>query len=154
MNRKDLLGAAVLLLIAGAYYWATLQIPSSTLDDGVGARGFPLALTVALVVVAVAIAARAFASAPAGTLDQGDAEEPDARWPRALGLLAFGALYVPAAGLLGYPLALFVLLVVVPLYEGMRFSWRVPAVAAGGAAFFYVLFDLLLGVRQPEGFLF
>lgn len=155
MNRKDLFAAAILLLIAGAYYWATMRIPSSTLDDGVGPRGFPLVLTVALVVVATAIAVRALTAAPAGTrAPHGDRHDREARWPRALGVLAFGALYVPVSGILGYPLALFLLLVAVPLYEGMRFSWRVPAVAAGGAAFFYVLFEMVLGVRQPEGLLF
>jgi Tripartite tricarboxylate transporter TctB family len=154
MNRKDLLAAAILLLIAGAYYWATMQISSSTLDDGVGPRGFPLVLTVALVAVATAIAVRALTIAPVGTREPGDTQEPEARWPRALGLLTLGALYVPVSSILGYPLALFLLLVAVPLYEGMRFSWRVPAVAAGGAAFFYVLFEIVLGVRQPEGLLF
>ena len=72
----------------------------------------------------------------------------------ARGLLALGALYIPAAIVLGYPLALFLLLVAVALYEGKRFSWRMAAVAGGGAAFFYVLFELVLGVRQPEGLLF
>jgi hypothetical protein len=154
MNRKDLLAAAILLSIAGAYGWTTLQIPSSTLDDGVGPRGFPLVLTAALAVVALAIAVRAVATAQSGTRADADAKEPEARWPRALGVLAFGALYIPAAALFGYWVALFLLLVAVPLYEGARFSWRVPAVAAGGAALFYVLFVVVLGVRQPEGLLF
>jgi hypothetical protein len=153
MNRKDLLAAAILLSIAGAYGWATLQIPSSTLDDGVGPRGFPLVLTAALAVVAIAIAARALTTARVGT-HADDATETEARWPRALGVLAFGALYIPAAAVFGYSVALFMLLVAVPLYEGARFSWRVPAVAAGGAAVFYVLFVVVLGVRQPEGLLF
>lgn len=154
MNRKDLLAAAILLAIAGGYGWATLQIPSSTLDDGVGARGFPLVLTAALAVLAIAIAVRALATARVGIRATDDAKETEARWPRALGVLAFGALYIPAAAVFGYSLALFLLLVAVPLYEGARFSWRVPAVAAGGAAAFYVLFVVVLGVRQPEGLLF
>ena len=33
-------------------------------------------------------------------------------------------------------------------------SWRLFTVAAGGAAVFYVLFVIVLGVRQPEGLLF
>jgi hypothetical protein len=154
MNRKDLLAAALLLLIAGAYFWATLQIPSSTLDDGVGPRGFPLALTVALVAVAAAIAVRALAAAAVGTGAHDHARETEARWPRALGVLACGALYIPVAAVLGYPLALFLLLVAMPLYEGMRFTSRVLIVAAGGAAVFYVVFVVVLGVRQPEGLLF
>jgi hypothetical protein len=154
MNRKDLIASAILLLIAGGYFAATLQIPSSTLDDGVGPRGFPLVLAFGLVVVASAIAFRAGVVTPASK--PGDDKEPESRWPRALGILVFGALYIPFATFLGYALALFLLLIAVPLYEGMRFSWRVPAVAAGagGAAVFYVLFVLVLGVRQPEGLLF
>ena len=44
MNRKDLLGAAILLLIAGAHTGATLRIPFSTLDDGVGPARLPARL--------------------------------------------------------------------------------------------------------------
>lgn len=154
MKHRDLGAAAILLLVAVAYGSAALQIPSSTLDDGVGPRGFPLFLASALVVVALAIAARALAAARPAALEPAEVADAEARWPRALGLLALGALYVPATSVLGYPLALFALLVAVPLYEGARFSWRVLAVAAGGAAFFYVLFELVLGVRQPEGLLF
>lgn len=153
MNRKDLVAAAILSLIAGAYYLAALRIPSSTLDDGVGPHGFPRVLTVALVMLAAAIAVRAAVSVPTARGADQD-KETEARWPRALGLLALGALYIPAALVLGYPLALFLLLVAVALYEGKRFSWRMAAVAAGGAAFFYVLFELVLGVRQPEGLFF
>jgi hypothetical protein len=153
MNRKDLIAAAILMLVAGAYYLATRQIPSSTLDDGVGPRGFPVILTVALVVLATAIAVRAVITAPSAAPSPADETESEARWPRALGLLAFGALYMPASIILGYPLALFLLLVALPLYEGMRFSLRTVAVAAGGAAFFYVLFTIVLGVQQPEGLL-
>lgn len=154
MNRKDLLAAAILLSIAGVYGFATLQIPSSMLDDGVGPRGFPLALTAALVVVAIAIAVRALTATHVGARADDEAKDAQARWPRALGLLALGALYIPATAVLGYASALFLLLVAVSLYEGARFSWRVPAVAAGGAAIFYIVFGLLLGVRQPEGLLF
>ena len=131
-----------------------MRIPSSTLDDGVGPRGFPLVLTVALVAVATAIAVRALATAPAGARAHGEAQGSRsalaacARPARARRAVCSGV------RILGYPLALFLLLVAVPLYEGMRFSWRVPAVAAGGAAFFYVLFEIVLGVRQPEGLLF
>jgi hypothetical protein len=153
MNRKDLVAAAILLLIAGAYYFAALQIPSSTLDDGVGPHGFPLVLTVALVALAAAIAVRAVVAVPA-IRGADETPEVEARWPRALGLLVLGTLYIPAAIVLGYPLALFLLLVAVALYEGKRFSWRMVAVAAGGAVFFYVLFELVLGVRQPDGLLF
>jgi len=153
MNRKDLVAAAILLVIAGAYFLVAQRIPSSTLDDGVGPRGFPLVLTVALVALAAAIAVRATVTVPAPR-GADENKETEARWPRALGLLVLGAPYIPAAIVLGYPLALFLLLVAVALYEGKRFSWRMAAVASGGAAFFYVLFEVVLSVRQPEGLLF
>jgi hypothetical protein len=55
---------------------------------------------------------------------------------------------------LGYAPALLLLLLAVMLYEGMRPSWRMFAVAIGGAALFWFLFEFVLGVRQPEGLLF
>jgi hypothetical protein len=36
----------------------------------------------------------------------------------------------------------------------MKFSWRTALVALGGATFFWLLFDVLLGVRVPEARLF
>jgi len=42
----------------------------------------------------------------------------------------------------------------VPFYERMKPSWRMFAVAFGGATFFWLLFDVVLGVRQPEGIIF
>jgi hypothetical protein len=69
-------------------------------------------------------------------------------------MLALGALYIPLATTIGYPLALFSLLAAVMLYEGLKPSPRMLAVAVGGAAFFWFLFAFVLGVRQPEGMLF
>jgi hypothetical protein len=69
-------------------------------------------------------------------------------------MLLIGVLYIPFAGLVGYWLALLLLLLAVSLYEGMKPSWRVLAVAIGGAAFFFLLFDVVLGIRVPEGLLF
>ena len=83
--------------------------------------------------------------------DDGEAEAP---WPRAMGMLALGALYIPLATYAGYPIALFLLLAAVMLYEGLKPSPRMLAVTVGGAAVFWFLFTYVLGVRQPEGVLF
>jgi hypothetical protein len=108
-------------------------------------------LAVLLALVAIAIGVRAAIVAPAAAITTKDAEAP---WLRALGMLLIGILYIPVASFLGYWLALLLLLLAVPLYEGMKPSWRVAAVAVGGATFFFLLFDVVLGVRVPQGLLF
>ncbi|MSP94601.1 MAG: tripartite tricarboxylate transporter TctB family protein [Alphaproteobacteria bacterium] len=152
--RKDLFASVGLLGIAAAYYLASLDIPTSTLEDEVGPRGLPTVLTVLLVVLALALGARALLLAPKAKPAANDNEDAEAPWPRAIGMLALGAFYIMASTIVGYAPALFMLLLAVIFYEGMRPSWRVFVVAAGGAAFFYLLFDIVLGVRQPEGLLF
>jgi putative tricarboxylic transport membrane protein len=153
MNRKDLVSSLILLGIAGAYYAASSDIQDSTLADAVGPKGLPTVLTVLLVIVAVAIGIRAVISAPASPAVDCK-KDAEAHWLRALGILGLAALYIPVASVVGYWPALTLLLIAVPLYEGMKPSWRVLAVAVGGATFFWVLFELVLGVRQPAGMFF
>lgn len=149
--KKDLAGSAILLIVAALYYAASTQILSSTLEDQVGPRALPSVVAAMLVMIAMIIGIRALVAAPVPVSGEKDAEAP---WPRALGMLMIGAVYIPAATLLGYWPALLLLLIAVPLYEGMKLSWRVAAVALGGATFFWVLFNYILGVQQPEGILF
>jgi hypothetical protein len=150
MNR-DVLSGAILLIVAGAYWWATLQIPDSSLSDEVGAQGMPrilavlLALLAALIIVRGLVIARKPAAAGQAD-DQGEAEAP---LPRALGFLAIAAGYIVVAPLVGFAPALALLIAVVALYEGMRLSWRLAVVAALGALGFWLLFVRLLGVEQP-----
>ena len=155
MKRKDLLSSAILLTIAFAYYVASTGIPSSTLEDEVGPRGLPNVLAILLAVIALAIGARAMLIAPAtGTTEAAHVKEGEASWPRALGMLALVSLYLPLASLLGYFVALFLIIASVALYERMKPSWQLFAVAAGGAGFFWLLFVWFLGVRQPTGIFF
>ena len=152
--RKDLVSSLILLGIAVAYYVASTDIQDSSLADEVGPRGLPNVLAVALVVIALIIGARAFLVTPAAQGGRDADKDKTAPWYRSAGFLAIAALYIPFADILGYWPALFLLLVAVPLYEGIKPTWRLFAVAAGGATFFYVLFDVVLGVRQPPGMLF
>ena len=149
--KKDLAGSAILLIVAALYYVASTQIASSTLEDQVGPRALPSVIAALLAIIAAIIGIRALVAAPLPVSGEKDAEAP---WPRALGMLTIGAIYIPAAGVLGYWPALLLLLIAVPLYEGMKLSWRVPVVALGGATFFWLLFNYVLGVQQPEGLLF
>lgn len=151
---QDLIGSLALFLIAAAYYLAAADILDTGLADEIGARGLPTVLAALLALLALLIFLRALVfSGGAKTTDDPD-KEPEATPWRALGLLAIGALYIPASWAIGYVPAIFLLLVAVTLYEGARLSWRVFVIAGSGAAFFWLLFVALLGVAQPPGFLF
>jgi hypothetical protein len=154
MIRKDLIGSVVLLGIAAAYYVASTDIQDSALADEVGPRGLPTVLSIFLAGIAVVIGVRALLAAPASLAAAKPGKDAEAKWLRAFGLLGLAGLYIPFANYLGYWPALFLLLIAIPLYEGMKPSWRLLAVAAGGATFFWVLFEMALGVRQPSGVLF
>ena len=149
--RKDLISSAILLAVAGLYYLAATGIPTSTLEDEVGPRGLPVVLAIMLALVAIVIGTRALVSVPVTGEASKEAEAP---WPRAIGMWLIGAAYIPVAEYLGYWVALALLITVVSLYEGMKFSWRSALVALGGATFFWLLFSVLLGVRVPEARLF
>jgi putative tricarboxylic transport membrane protein len=149
--RRDLVCSAILLCIAVLYYFAATGIQVSTLEDEVGPRGLPTVLAALLAMVAIIIGVRALVASPVGA---GGETEAEAHWLRAIGMLGIGALYIPVASVLGYWPALALLILAVPAYERMKPSWRMFAVAAGGATFFWLLFDVVLGVRQPEGLLF
>jgi hypothetical protein len=151
--RKDLFASIGLLLIAAVYYAATLTIQESTLEDDFGPTGLPVVLAGVLAFLAVVIGVRALVSTPVSAVRSED-KEAEAPWPRAIGMLVIGALYLPVVSITGYPLALFLLLVSVALYEGKKPDWRLFAVAAGGGLFFFLIFELVLGVRQPEGLLY
>jgi putative tricarboxylic transport membrane protein len=148
---KDVLSGAVLLLVAAAYYWATLQIPDSSLSDEVGAQGLPRILAVLLVGLALLILVRGFLASPKRLATDIDAaEDPDASPRRALGFLAIAAGYVLVSPLVGYGPALALLITAVAIYEGTKPSWRTAVIAIGGAVVFWLLFVQLLGVEQPS----
>jgi hypothetical protein len=148
---KDLAGSAILLVVAALYYATSTQIQVSALEDQIGPRALPAAIALLLAIVALVIGLRALIATPTPVTAEKDAEAP---WPRALGILAIGALYIPVATVAGYWPALLLLLIAVPVYEGMKLSWRLAVVAAGGATFFWLVFGYVLGVQQPEGMLF
>lgn len=153
--RKDFFASIGLLLIAAVYYFSSVGIPESSLDEpGVpGPRSLPTVLAAILAIIAMTLGVRALASSPArgGSKEE---KEDEAPWPRALGMLLIAVLYLPVASFLGYPIAIFLLLVTVALYERKAPDWRLLAVAAGGALFFWFVFVFMLGIRQPEGTLF
>jgi putative tricarboxylic transport membrane protein len=158
--RKDLLSGLGLLLIAAGFYWAATGIQVSTLADDFGPQGLPKALAICLGVVSLGLIARALIArrvAPSGVEpppESSEDEPAEATLPRALGLLAIGAGYVAIVRVVGYVPAIALLIAAVAIYEGLRPSLGLVAVALGGAAFFWLLFVQVLGVPQPQGLVF
>ncbi len=150
---KDFLGGLVLLAVTGFYWWAIGSIAHSSLSDEVGADGLPTLLAIgafgvgALLVVRGGIAMLRSTGRPIGE------EETVASPPRAIGFLLFGVAYIVLLPVVGYLVAIALLLAGIALYEGAARDWKVPAVALGGALFFWAVFVKLLGVQQPPGLL-
>ncbi len=146
--RRDLVCAALGLALAVAYYAAADALPRSLLADGVGADGMPKLLAVGLAVLSVVIGARSvLAGAPAG-----DAGGPGLeRHLRALGVAALGAGFVVLAPVLGYPLALALLLLAAALYYGAAPRLQAVLYAGGTAAILWLIFARVLGVAMPAG---
>lgn len=142
---RDFASGLVLLALAGTYHLATREIPRSSLSDEVGPDGLPNLLTALLALLGALIAIRGLITRSRAVRTN----EQQAAPLRALGFLAIGAGYVLVAPLVGYAIAVALLIAAVALYEGMAPSWRVPAVAVGGGVLFWLIFVALLRVDQP-----
>jgi hypothetical protein len=144
---RDLVGAALGLALAAAYYAAADALPASVLADNVGAGGIPKLLAIALGAGSALLGARSLiAGAPAQSADAGVG-----RHLRALGVAGLGLAYVAAAPHLGYPLALALLVAAATLYYGATLRWPVAVYAVGCAALLWLVFARVLGVAMPAG---
>ena len=158
---RDLGAGALMLCVAGFYGWTASAIPTSRLDDAVGAAGAPLALSVVLAALALVLMARSAvrilaARAENARLGGPEADPPGLAWSRhlrALGLLTFGAGYILLLPVVGYAVSIFCLLLAVAIYSGARVGVRTAffAVTAGGLA--YAIFVAALGIPLPAGML-
>jgi len=89
--------------------------------------------------------------------DNREVEEPATnglQWAvmrRVAGMLAIGIIYLTVVPWLGYLLSLAGLIMATAVYQGSAVNRRVVVVAVCGAAFFWLLFVLLLRIPQPAG---
>jgi putative tricarboxylic transport membrane protein len=149
---KDAASGPVLLLIAALYYAATGSIADSTLSDEVGATGLPHVLTWALAGLGLLLVVRSLVAARPTTQPKVEADgEKDARLPRAIGFLLFGAAYVFVLPFLGYLVSTALLIGAIAIFERAERRWVVPVTAIGGAVLYWAVFVKLLGVNQPTG---
>ena len=70
---------------------------------------------------------------------------------RALGLLAGLAVYVILLPVLGYPIAIGLLVGAAAVYGGTALGPRVPLIAGIGGLGFWLVFDKALGITMPLG---
>lgn len=165
-----------LLTGAGAIaYWRIADdIPISPLDGAINATVLPKALASAmlvfsamlilraLVIEAVALraarkAAQAPASAAAAPPEQGAEPASEGHvfgWRqhlKAAGVLAIGIAYLLVLPVIGYVLAIFLLVSVLSIYIGARPGLMPFAVGGAVALIFYGLFKLILGIPMPAG---
>ncbi|RFC69379.1 MULTISPECIES: tripartite tricarboxylate transporter TctB family protein [Mesorhizobium] len=155
---KDTISGIVLLVFDAAYFWSAQQIPHSVLDDAFGARGLPNILSVILGFLALVIIARGLMAARIQRADAAvDDDEPvdhESTLPRAIGFVLIGVGYIVLLPILGYPVAITLMIATIALYEGAARDWRIPVAAVFGGVLFWLIFDVLLGVGQPSGMIF
>lgn len=149
---RDLGCSIALLAVAVGYYLAASGLGRSALADEVGPAGLPMVYAVVLAVVALMLALQAvlrvvLQRAQAKTL----AERPDLGFMlrRAGGVFGIGVGYLLIVPVVGYLIALILVLAVMLIYMGERPSARVAVAAIGGAALFWAFFDRLLGIPMP-----
>jgi putative tricarboxylic transport membrane protein len=155
----NLISGGVLLALCIAYYLSAAAMPPSILDTTVPSSAFPKVLAICGALLSVALIGQALFSAslakprPADTLPA--PKEPGRLWyehKRALGLLGIVLLFVLALEIVGYPVAIGLLILAVSRYGGYPLSAMSLAVAVGGGLFFWLFFMVLLGIHMPLGF--
>lgn len=151
LSRDEILGLGM-VVVAAAYWAAADRIQVSLLADEVGADGVPKVLGVALAICGFLL----FASArlrPAPTDDRSPAERAEERRAhlRAVGLLAGLSVYILLLPLIGYPIAVALMVGAAAVYGGTTASPRVPLIAGLAGLGFWLVFDKALGIAMPLG---
>jgi hypothetical protein len=149
LGHRDILGAALFVLLGAGVVWGAAQLPFGTMRLP-GAGAVPLAIGVALMVLGVALALRPHATPAEAT------EEPPEPWgqTRVVAVCVLIAIYVfilPAAGFLAATTLLMIALYAIGDSRG--FGLRPIIAGAITAAAAYGLFVWLLDVPLPGGWI-
>ena len=156
--RRDLIGAILALVLAGAYGYGASQIhKSSLIGKGVGADALPKGLAITLAILSLVLVLQILWERRKGLLPKDAPAKPaelaEARHKhlRAFGMFLIGLVFLLVVGYVGYIPAIFALFCVVVVYNGRPMSWRIAAIGAVLTAVFYALFDLILHIPMPSG---
>lgn len=156
--RRDLIGATVALVLAGAYWIGATHIhKSSLIGKGVGADALPKGLAITLAILSVILVLQILWERRRGLLPKDASAQPaelaeaKRRHLRAFGMFLIGVVFLLVVGYVGYIPAIFALFCVVVVYNGRPMSWRIAAIGAVLTAAFYTVFDLVLHIPMPSG---
>ena len=152
MLSKDFICSLVLLVIAAGYYFFASSIGTSALADEVGAAGLPTMYSLALAGIALVLALQAMLRGLVLGYQQKSPEDSPNLWrmfSRAGGVLIIGIVYLLIVNVVGYVIALLLVLMAMLFYFGEKFDSRTILSAFIGAGFFWFLFDRLLGIPTP-----
>ncbi len=152
LSRDEILGLGVMVL-AAAYWAAAEEIPVSLLSDAVGADGAPKMLAIALAFCGalLVVATRLKPAGAEGDDEEGDPAERRRAHLRAAGLVAGLATYAVLLPILGYPVALALLIGGAAVYGGARVTPGLFVAAIAGGLGFWLFFSKFLGVLLPLG---
>jgi len=146
---RDLVCSVVLLVAAAGYYYLASGIASSALADEVGAAGLPTIYAFALGSIGLIMALQAVVKGLLNRVEVGEAVDLGLMLRRAGGVLGIGIGYLLIVSVVGYMIALVIVLAAMLIYFGERASGRIALAAIVGAGLFWVLFDRLLGIPMP-----
>ena len=151
LHRDEILGLGA-ILSAAAYWAAADRIQVSLLADEVGADGVPKTLAVGLAACGALLVLATRLKAPVGE-DRSEADKAEGRHAhlKALGLLTGLAVYVLLLPLIGYPIAIALLVAGAALYGGTHLRPRVALIAGLAGLGFWMVFDKALGIAMPLG---
>ncbi len=150
---RDLVCSAILLSVAAGYYFFANGIGTSALADEVGAAGLPLVYSYALAGVAFVMALQSIIRWILVGPKENKSSELRNIWfmfCRAGGVFGIGIGYLLIVNIVGYVIALLLVLMAMLFYFGEPIARRLVIVACAGAGFFWLLFDWLLGIPMPE----
>jgi len=151
---RDLTCSLVLAAIAVVYYLLASNIGASAHADEVGPAGLPLAYATLLGAIAALLGGKTLVSywlsRETGTPTKPSGPAVGYLLRRAAGALAIGAAYVAIVSLVGYWLALALLIPAMALYQGQAFGRTLVMISVGGASVFWLLFVWLLEIPMPS----
>jgi putative tricarboxylic transport membrane protein len=151
----------LMLVLAGAYFYATAQIPTLEIGDPLGPKAFPRLLGIALLFTAALFfveilrerKARALEEAKPEPVKEGAVDDNKSHIKMILAVSVWTAAFFAAFEVLGYVISSVVYLTGLTAYFH-RGRWKTNILTS---VFFcigtYVLFNIVLGVNLPRGVL-